>query len=89
MLRLLSSCLSAKYVRGLKERSEVAVASVALRPCQLWSTEGKETEGEEDSHACLLKASLSVAFRLGGTSREESMLLPRSQSHVWRLSGWR
>ena len=77
-----SSRLSTMYVRGLKERSEVAVASAALRPCQLWSTvsgnEEREREGaeeeEEDSHGCLFNASLSVAFRLRGRSREESML---------------
>lgn len=87
MLRFLSFCLSTMYVRGLKERSEVTVASVALRPCQLWSTvSGKgEMEEEEDSHGCLLKASLRVAFRLRGRSREESMLLLCSQSSVWWL----
>lgn len=76
MLRLPSPCLSTMYVSGLKERSEVAVASTALRPCQLCSTvSGKEEMEEEDSHGCLLKASLSVAFRLRERSREESLLL--------------
>lgn len=66
------------------------MASMALRPCQLWSTSsGKgdtEEEREEVSHGCLLKASLSVAFRLRGRSKEELMLLVCSQSRVWWLS---
>ncbi|TNN69824.1 hypothetical protein EYF80_019892 [Liparis tanakae] len=88
MLRFMSSRLSTLYVRGLKERSEVAVASMLLRPCQLWSAVlGKDEEEEEeveDSHRRVPIASLSVAFRLGGRSREESILLLCSQSHV----GW-
>lgn len=78
------------YVRGLKERSDVVVASTPLRPCQLWSTvSGKEgMEEDDESQGCLLKASLSVAFRLGGRSREESILLLCSQSHVPLLLVW-
>lgn len=81
----MSSTGSTLYVSGLKEQSEAAVASAALRPCMLWSTkswrEGREGEEEnEDSQLCLHKTSLNVALRLGGRSREESMLL---QACVW------
>lgn len=80
---IVSSAMSTLYVSGLKEPSEVAVVSTALRPRQpCWSTASwrEELEGEEDSQACLLKTSLNVALRLGGRSREESMLL---QACVW------
>lgn len=73
-----SSAVSTLYVSGLKEQSEVAVVSTALGPCLLWSTKSwrEEREGEEEeSQVCLHKTSLNVALRLGGRSREESMLL--------------
>lgn len=85
--RFPSSCSSTMYVRGLKEWLEVPVASMALRPCQLWSTVSRkeEMEGVEGSQSRFPKASFSVAFRLGGRSREESILL---HSHLWWPSIW-
>lgn len=73
--KFVSSAMSILYVSGLKEESEVKVASTVLRPCQpCWWTESWREE-LDDSQGCLYKTSLNVALRLGGRSREESMLL--------------